>query len=111
MDVAVIGIPASGPGRSGLPMDRFDVLVLAGAPPAGTEDEAAWKRWHSLALTLAPLCRHIVLDSECSQWEPVIAKLDAKQLVSIPSGGLPEAVRRHLAGARSRCNRCRQAQR
>ena len=93
VDAAVIGIPAGGPGRSGLPVDLFDVLVLAGPPP-GVEQGAGWKRRQALALTLAPLCRKaIIVDSECPHWEPIVAQLDAKLLISTPHGGLADAVR------------------
>lgn len=96
VDLAVIGIPADGAGRSGLPVDRFDVLVLAGAGE-GAENSTAWKGWRTLALTLAPLCRGaIVLDSECLHWEPIVAQLDAKMLVSAPHGGLADVVHSHL---------------
>lgn len=96
VDVAVMGVPPGGPGLSGLPVDRFDVLVLAGPAP-GADLGVGWKRWQALALTLAPLCRGaIVLDSECSQWEPIVAQLDAKTLVSSPHAGLADAVRTQL---------------
>ncbi|WP_158290041.1 acetate--CoA ligase family protein [Ramlibacter sp. WS9] len=96
VDAAVIGISAGGAGHSGLPVDRFDVLVLAGTAP-GAGPSAEWKRWQALALTLAPLCRgRIILDSECPQWQPIIGQLDAGMVVSTPYGGLADAVRNHF---------------
>jgi cyanophycin synthetase len=96
VDVAVIGFPAGGQVFSGLPVDRFDVLVLAGPQP-GTDHGTGWKRWQALALTLAPLCRAtIILDSECPQWEPIVAQLDAQKLVPTSHAGLADAVRDEL---------------
>ncbi len=96
VDIAVIGIPAGGAGRSGLPVDRFDVLVLAG--PAPEADQATgWKRWHALALTLAPLCNGaIVVDSQCAHWQPVAEQLDSQRLVCARHGGLADAVHYEL---------------
>jgi cyanophycin synthetase len=96
VDIAVIGIPPDGAGRSGLPVDRFDVLVLAGPAP-GAEHGSEWKHWQALAVSLAPLCkRAIVIDSECPQWKPIALQLDAKQLVATLHSGLADAVRDRL---------------
>jgi hypothetical protein len=96
VDAAVIGISAGDAGHSGLPVDRFDVLVLAGPAP-GAGHGAGWKRWQALALTLAPLCRgKIILDSECPQWQTIVGQLNARLVVSTPYRGLADTVRNHF---------------
>ena len=59
------------------------------------------KKIIALALTLAPLCKGIILDSECPQWEPIAAQLDAGMVVFAPHRGLADAARDYFKKQRN----------
>jgi cyanophycin synthetase len=97
VDVAVIGISdLSSVLGTGMPVDLFDVLVLAG-PMKDGDGAADWQRWHGFAAMLASMCRgSVILNQECAQWSAGDVRAGPKQMVPAAYSNLPEAVRRAM---------------
>lgn len=63
--------------RTGMPCDRFDLLVLGGGPA----DEAAWPRWRGVAQFLARACSgRIVAAADEPRWQPLAAALPGREV-------------------------------
>jgi cyanophycin synthetase len=97
VDVAVIGISDTSVLGTGMPVDSFDALVLAG-PMKDRRGAADWQRWHGFAAMLASMCRgSVILNQDCAQWSAGEMHASLKQIVPATYSNLPEAVRRALA--------------
>ncbi len=101
VDVAVIGISDTAVLNTGMPVDSFDLLVLAG-PMNNYNGAADWQRWHRFAAMLGSMSRAgVIVNQDCAQWTADRASFDLKQLVATPYDNLPEAVCRALVESRS----------
>ena len=97
VDVAVIGIPDLAVLATGMPVDSFDVLVLAG-PMKGGNTAAHWQRWRAFSAELASMCHgSIIVNQDCAEWAaPGELHPNLKQPAYFTYGNLPEAIRQAL---------------
>ncbi len=58
--------------QTGLPVDRFDTLILAGGAATGSA-EPRWREWITIAGTVAPMCRgELFANAACPEWAPLL---------------------------------------
>jgi len=101
VDVAVIGISDRAVLGTGMPVDSFDVLVLAGPMKAG-DGAADWQRWHAFSAMLASMCHGgVIVNQDRPEWAPDRVRPNLKQVVLTSYDNLPEAVCRALVESRS----------
>jgi cyanophycin synthetase len=68
--------------HTGLPVDRYDALVLAGAP-TGDGDEQSWSDWRGFAQVLAAACTGpVIVDGGNQQWGPLLQQLDGRAMIA-----------------------------
>ncbi len=97
VDLAVVGFPDTSALATGMPVDAFDVLVLAGPMKngGGADD---WQRWRGFAAMLASMCRgSVIVNQDCVEWTAEGVDPGLKRAVLASSGRLPEAVSLALA--------------
>jgi cyanophycin synthetase len=81
VDLLLLCLADDGLLRTGLPVDRFDVLVLAGA--AQTDAMApSWPRWRGFALALLPACNGPV-NSDCAAWQALRPHLAQREVQAL----------------------------
>ena len=101
VDVAVLGISDTAVLGTGMPVDAFDVLVLAG-PMKGGDSADGWQRWHGLAVMLASMCHgRLIVNQDRPEWTPDRVSSNPKQVMLASYDNLPQAVARALAEPRS----------
>ena len=77
VDVAVIGIADSAVMGTGMPVDSFDVLVLAG--PMKGDGAADSQRRNAFASMLASVCTgSVIVNRDCAEWQPAPAISQAR---------------------------------
>lgn len=78
--------------RTGLPVDRFDVLVLAG-PAAAGGDAQTWASWQAFAQTLALMCHGpVIINQDCDQWVSLSRILKNKRILAMPLAAVAAAL-------------------
>ncbi len=92
VDVALLCLDGAAGLRDGLPVDRFDLLVLAGGPAAHA-DATAWLHWRHQAAALLPMSSAgAVGAAECVGWAPLLQGLPAGQGRRVPLPQLASAI-------------------
>lgn len=86
--------------RTGLPVDRFDVLVLADSA-ARDPDDAAYRAWESLVLMLSAMCSTVLVDQDCANCVGMSARIPGARVRAVSRDGLARAVAEELAEAES----------
>jgi len=86
--------------RTGLPVDRFDVLVLADSGGADPED-AAHRVWESLALMLSAMCSTVLVNRDCENCVGISARITGARVRAVSRDQLAGAVAEELAEAKS----------
>ncbi|NQW92744.1 MAG: hypothetical protein HQ446_01680, partial [Polaromonas sp.] len=82
--------------KTGLPVDRFDVLVLAG-PPSVAANAPSWQRWRGFARFLLKACAGpVMVNAECAPWSELRPHLAAHDVRSIPLAQMPACLSREL---------------
>ena len=83
VEMAVICVGDERVFETGLPVDRFDVLVLAGSP-VPSDNVQGRKRWRSFAQSIAPMCSGpIIVNQECSQWLSFSTQLKGSRVIPV----------------------------
>jgi cyanophycin synthetase len=91
VDVAVIGISDMTVVGTGMPVDSFDVLVLA-SPMKAADGAADWQRWRSFASVLASMCTgSVIVNQDCAGWTSAEAASHPERLVRARNDQLPDA--------------------
>lgn len=61
--------------QTGLPVDRFDTLILAGGEPTDPQ----WRDWLTIAGTVAPMCRgELFANAACPNWAPLLDSMPGR---------------------------------
>ncbi len=88
----VISIEDMSLNMTGLPVDRFDALVLAG-PAATGSDARTWARWQAFAQTLALMCHgSVIINQDCEQWVSLSPILKNKRILAMPLAAVAAAL-------------------
>ena len=96
VDLIVLCVSDESIHKTGLPVDRFDVLVLAG-PPEAVDGAPAWSRWRGFAQFLLKSCAGpVMVNMECPQWSDLLPHLSARDVRSMPLGQIPACLSREL---------------
>ncbi len=96
VDVIVLCVSDESIFKTGLPVDRFDVLVLAGPPQAAT-NTPAWPRWRGYAQFLLKACAGpVMVNTECAHWSVLLPHLAARDVRSLPLVQIPACLSREL---------------
>jgi cyanophycin synthetase len=96
VDVIVLCVGDESILKTGLPVDRFDVLVLAG-PPRAAAHAPSWQRWRGFARFLLKACSGpVMLNTECAPWSELRPHLAAQDVRSIPLAQIPACLSREL---------------
>jgi hypothetical protein len=83
--------------KTGLPVDRFDVLVLAGPPQKSAVAAPIWPRWHAFASFLLKGCTGpVMLNSDRAQWLGMLPQLVSRDVREMPLAELPASLSREL---------------
>ena len=92
VEMAVICVGDERVFETRLPVDRFDVLVLAGSP-VPSDNVEGWKRWQSFAQSIAPMCSGpIIVNQDCSQWLSFTTQLKGRKVTPVSPAGIVELV-------------------
>ncbi len=84
VDVIVLLVCDESIHKTGLPVDRFDVLVLAG-PPQDAARASAWPRWRGFAQFLLKACAGpVMVNAECAPWSDWLSHLAARDVRPMP---------------------------
>jgi cyanophycin synthetase len=95
VDLAMLCLEDFGAAQTGLPVDRFDLLILAGGPRGANDGQRA--DWLTLARGLAHLCRGPVLaDAACPDWAPLPGALAGRPVQSASLKKIVELAARSL---------------
>jgi cyanophycin synthetase len=96
VDVIVLCVGDESILKTGLPVDRFDVLVLAG-PPRAAAHTPSWQRWRGFARFLLKACSGpVMLNTECAPWSELRPHLDSQDVRSMPLAQIPACLSREL---------------
>ncbi len=96
VDVILLCVGEMGFLKTGLPVDRFDVLVLAG-PPQADAHEPAWPRWRGFAQFLLKACTGpVMVNTECVQWSALLPHLAARDVLTMGLAQIPACLSREL---------------
>ena len=88
-DLAILCFDNFEASRKGLPVDRFDLLILASGPRISGADDRPWARWLGYARRLSSVCHGAVLaNAACPEWTPLLASITGRR--SVKSASLPE---------------------
>jgi len=83
--------------QTGLPVDRFDALVLAG-PIHGSHGQPDWERTIAVAQFMAKATASVFLDTGCAEWVAAESRLGAQDIRHCASENLASAITQHLEG-------------
>ena len=96
VDVIVLCVCDESIHKTGLPVDCFDVLVLAG-PSQAAADASAWPRWRGFAQFLLKACAGpVMVNAECAPWSHLLPLLGARDVRSMPLAQMPACLSREL---------------
>lgn len=96
VELAVIFIADQRLLGAGLPVDRFDVLVLAGPPTAGN-DADAWERWEAFAHTLIKHCSGpVIVNQDCKSWVSIASRLNKENIITVSPIAIATALQEAL---------------
>lgn len=97
VEVAIISVVNDHMLITGLPVDRFDVLVLAGPPDMGDGPEV-WERWQGFAQILQEMCSGpIIINQDCAEWVAASCHLSGHGIKAYPTDALAGIVRQKLS--------------
>jgi len=92
VEMAVICVGDERVLEAGLPVDRFDVLVLAGSP-VSSDNAQGWKRWWSFAQSIAPMCSGpIIVNQSCREWLLFSTQSKDRKVIQVSPAGIVELV-------------------
>jgi cyanophycin synthetase len=96
VDVMVLCVDDESILKTGLPVDRFDVLLLAG-PPKAAASAPTWQRWRGFARFLLKACTGpVMVNTDCEQWSTFLPHLTAWDVRSMPLAQMPASLSREL---------------
>ena len=95
-DVMVLFLSDESILKTGLPVDRFDVLVLAG-PPQAAPTAPSWPRWCAFADFVLKACTGpVMINTDCAQWSNMRPRLAKRDVRAIPLAEMPASLSREL---------------
>ncbi len=94
VEMAIFVLSAMQAVASGLPVDRFDVLVLDG--PCADVTAGGWGVWRALAAELAACSRSVVINQDCHEWGALGASLGNASVTACPAAALEDVMFRKL---------------
>ncbi|ROZ71525.1 cyanophycin synthetase [Ramlibacter sp. WS9] len=94
VETAIFVVSAKESVASGLPVDRFDVLVLEG--PCADVAAGGWGEWRAVAVELAACSKSVVINQDCLEWGALGASLVNSRVTACPAAALEDTMYRML---------------
>ena len=83
--------------RTGLPVDRFDALILSHSPVPATDVSGDAAAWPALAKMLVALCAGpVIIDERCAGWEQFALRKNDTEVYRVPTARIPDQLHRYL---------------
>lgn len=82
--------------RNGMPVDRFDAMVLLEAAHEKTTPQD-WHRWRQFVQSMMPFCRGVIfINAACIEWQSLIDKITSHEIRVCIQEELVSALSSHL---------------